>query len=402
MKKKSVPKGVTRLGLILASVVVLLLIVAGSLMFGKDRVDFGGETIGPPPNDPVARKAWLSDKIKPMDKTTIILDEKLPTWRELDKLNNSLPEKTYPKYIKAVQTYGTLPNLVEVLYFGDDLADLGVNTQFIHASYWFKDGEFELWYQGYDKGTILSQDEARRALVHNILLARQLGLAVILFPDYTTLEEKGLDELGISFGLEERLEKIALELAPIAEKYKVEYLVPVNQIEMLFETNGFSIEEARRRTNVFYTSSVPKIKKVYSGKVMYKMGGFQKWSNYDGISLKGADVFGFTACLNRNRESLERVEQEIKTSSAKADELSGKYNVPWLNVEFVVSDQEYQVKEGKVPEKNTFEEYYKVGLNAFNKYGQNAKGFTIHSLLSTGKVYNTAVWPLVKDFFAAH
>lgn len=335
-----------------------------------------------------------------MDKTIILLDEELLSWKELDKLNDSLPGRQYPSYIKAVQTYGTLPNLVEVMYFSDELADLGVNTQFIHVSYWYKDGEFELWYQDYKTGKILNQDKAKRALVHNILLARQLGLAVILFPDYTTLEHESMENLGIGDDLEHRLEKIALELAPIAEKYKAEYLVPVNQIEMILETNGFSIPEAQRRTNAFYASATPKIKEVYTGKVMYKMGGFQKWSNYDGISLSGADIFGFTTCANLNRDSLDRIDKDIKTSSAKADEMSQEFGIPWLNIEFAVSDQKYEVKEGKPPEKHSFEKYYEVGLEAFEKYGQNAVGFTVHSLLSTGKIYGTPAWEMVKDFFA--
>lgn len=44
-----------------------------------------------------------------------------------------------------------------------------------------------------------------------------------------------------------------------------------------------------------------------------------------------------------------------------------------------------------------------VGFNppaAFNQYGADAVGFTIHSLLGSGKVYGTTAMPLIKDFFA--
>ena len=57
-------------------------------------------------------------------------------------------KKEYPLFIKALQTYGPTSNLVEVLYFGDVLKDLGVNTQFVHALHWYKGGELKLWYQG--------------------------------------------------------------------------------------------------------------------------------------------------------------------------------------------------------------------------------------------------------------
>jgi hypothetical protein len=382
-------------------VALIVLLTIGFFFFDSGPERIFQNTVGPPPEDPEARKAWFSEKMVSMDMKTYILDEKLPSWKELDEINQSLSPKTkYPRYIKAVQTYGTTPNLVEVLYFADVLKDMGVNTQFVHANYWLKNGKFQLWYTSYDSPKELNQDGAKRALVHNILLAKQQGLAVILFPDYFQLEDGGMAKHNISDDLESRLETIALELAPIAEKYHVEYLVPSNQIEMIFESNGYSVEEAQRRTNAFYASVVPKIRKIYSGKIMYKMGGFGRWGNYEGISLKGADIFGFTACLNRNRDDLDRVVFEIKEASAMANKLSQQYGVPWFNAEFVISSDE--VSGGsQVAQILPIEEYYEEGLAAFNQHGKSAVGFTVHSLLTTGKVYDTPAMPLIKEFFAS-
>jgi len=380
-------------------VIAVLLVLAFFLDSGPDR--FFQDVVGPPPENPEARKQWFSENIISMDKKFYILNEQLPSWKELDEMNRSLTVKRkYPRFIKATQTYGTLPNLVEVLYFGDVLKDLGVNTQFVHANYWFKSGDFKLWYSGYDSPKELNQDGAKRALVHNILLAKQQGLTVILFPDYFQLEDGGMTKLNISDDLEGRLETIALELAPIAEKYHVEYLVPSNQIEMIFESNGYSVEKAQQRTNAFYASVVPKIRKIYSGKIMYKMGGFGRWSNYEGISLKGADIFGFTACLNRNRDDIDRVVFDIKESAAQANKLSQQYGVPWFNAEFVISSDEIPGG-GQVTQAPSIEEYYKAGLEAFKTYAKSAVGFTIHSLLTTGKVYDTPALPLIKEFFTS-
>ncbi|MAF20201.1 MAG: hypothetical protein CMI55_00805 [Parcubacteria group bacterium] len=292
-----------------------------------------------------------------------------------------------------------MTNLVEVLYFGDALKDLGINTQFVHANYWFKKGDFELWYMDYDKPKDLSQDESKRALVYNILLAKQKGLAVILFPDYYQLEDGGMTELNISDDLEGRLETIALDLAQIAEEYNVEYLVPSNQIEMILDTNDYSVEETQRRTNAFYASIVPKIRQIYSGRIMYKMGGFSDWSNYDEISLNGADIFGFTGCYNRNRDEVSFVADDIKTFAAQANKLSQKYGIPWINAEFVVSNEESAIENHTVAKVLPIEDYYEAGLDAFKIYGQNAVGFTIHSLLGSGKVYDTPAMPLIKEFF---
>lgn len=401
-------KGFTQKGIahILPVVVIglVLLVIAGFFVFDFGSSKFFGDSAGPPPAESEARKAWLAENIKPMNKTAIVLDEELPTWEELDEMNDALPPRSYPKFIKAIQTYGTTANLVESLYFGEELADLGVNTQFVHANYWFKGGDFELWYLGYDDPDLLSQDESKRALVHNILLARQQGLAVVLFPDYQELEDGGMAELGVSSDLESRLETIALDLAQIAEKYNVEYLVPVNQIEMILNSNGYDKGETQARTNAFYASVTPQIKQVYSGKVMYKMGGFGDWSNYDNISLKGADVFGFTGCYNGNRNDVNFIVTDIESSAVQASKMSKEYGVPWINAEFIVSDQQSTTNDSfGSAQLLPIEDYYEAALAAFNEHGyaNGAKGFTVHSLLSDGQIYETPAWPIIKNFFAS-
>ncbi len=384
----------------------LVLLLIGFFFFGPGPQNFLMDGIGPPPENPQDRIQWLSDNIDNMDhEKFVILDESLPSWKQLDKLFKSIePKQNYPEFIKATQTYGTLPNLVEVLYFGDVLKDLGINTQFIHANHWYKNGQFELWYQNYKSPMNLNQDQSKRALVHNILLAKKQGLAVILFPDYYQLEDGGMNKLGISTDLEERLETIALNLAEIAEKYQVEYLVPSNQIEMLFESNGYSIKEAQDRTNAFYASLVPKIRQIYSGKILYKMGGFGNWSNYDGISLEGADLFGFTGCYNRRGNDINFVTQDIKIAALKANQLSQKYNVPWFNAEFVISDDPSPRYSEPTTPPPPIEDYYHATLTTSNQYAtpNGATGFTIHSLLGSGKVYDTPAMSLIKDFFAKY
>ncbi len=394
---------------ILLGLAALVLIVFGFFFFGPSPESFFMNAVGPPPENPQARVQWLSDNIDNMDhEKFVVLDESLPSWKQLDQLFKSIePKENYPDFIKATQTYGTMPNLVEVLYFGDVLKDLGVNTQFIHANHWYKNGQFKLWYQDYQSPATLSQDESKRAIAHNILLAKQLGLAVILFPDYYQLEDGGMEKLGISTDLEERLETIALDLAELAEKYQVEYLVPVNQIEMILNSNGYSIQETQDRTNAFYARVIPKIRSVYSGKIFYKMGGFNRWHNYDNISLEGADLFGFTGCYNTNRDNLEFMSQDIKIASQKAGQLSQKYSIPWINAEFVISNEEFHSDrplDRPVDPNTPIEDFYQSGLTTFNQYGigNGATGFTIHSLLGSGKIYNTPAYSLVKDFFASH
>lgn len=363
------------------------------------------DATGPPPTDPQVRRDWLADTIKPEDPTIVVIDEKLPSWNKLNTTNTTLPARTYPKYIKATQTYGTLPNLVESLYFGDTLRDLGINTQFVHANYWYKEDKLKLWYHDYQSGMPLSQDKSKRALVHNILASRQEGFAVILFPDYHDLEDGGMERLGVTLDkLQVILESVALDIAKIAEEYNVEYLVPVNQIEAILSSNNYSAEDTLAQTNAFYARVIPKLREIYSGKLYYKMGGMRGWDHFDQISIEGADIFGFTGCYNANQHNLDFITRDIKDSATQASKMSKEYGIPWTNAEFIVSYSENFGPSSFNNEPTTplpIENYYQVALTAFDKYGTSASGFTVHSLLSDGQVYNTPAMDLLKEFFAS-
>ena len=382
--------------------IIIILALLSDFFFRSPKGGNFGPHVGPPPKDPEARLEWLSENVDNNDHGTFVtLDYKVPSWKQLDKMNQSLT-RNYPDYIKASQTYGTLPNLIESLYFGDVLKDLGVNTQFIHANYRLTGNDLELWYLSYDRPHDMNQDESKRALVHNILLAKKQGLSVILFPDYVQFEDGGMKEHNITpEELSNYLEAVTLELAPLAEKYHVDYFVPVNQIETLMDSNDYPVAETQQITNAFYTKVVPQVRDIYTGKILYKMGGFSRWSNFDGISLEGADLFGFTTCSRS--PTPEFVTREVKASSTQAEKMSKQYGIPWIGAEFVInnaSDQMLMYDEVKTD--YPIKDNYQAGLDAFSKYGPSASGFTVHSLLGAGKIYDTPAFDLVKDFFASH
>jgi len=383
----------------IAVLIIAVLLIIGNFFFGKQPPRYEK-----PPKDSVARKAWLSENIDYAGGNDFVyIDYDVPSWKKIEKMKKSMAmEPKYPAFMSAIQEYGSTTNTVDILYFADDLKDMGVNTYFIAPSYMQQysktKGEFELFYSGYKDLNLLSQDEARRALAHTILMAKEQGMAVILFPDYVELEDGGMARLGIADDLEDHLEKIALDLAQVAEDYQVEYFIPSNQIEMLLVTNGYSVEETVRRTNAFYARVVPKIREIYKGKILYKMGGFNKWRNYENISLEGADLFGFTGCYANDPDFISR---DIKEAARMADKLSARYGIPWMNVEFLIRSAKDQERDlGGVKSDLPIEEYYQAGLEAFNQYAKNAVGFTVHSLLGSGKVYGTAAVPLIREFFA--
>lgn len=129
------------------------------------------------------------------------------------------------------------------------------------------------------------------------------------------------------------------------------------------------------------------------------MGGFNRWENYDGVSLAGADIFGVTVC--GRSPSPEQVTFDVTSSAKQAAKMSEEFGIPWIGAEFYISGESDQMMDfGEVKTNYPVEELYEIGLAEFNENAQTASGFTVHSLLGGGKIYGTAAYPLVKDFFA--
>ena len=71
--------------------------------------------------------------------------------------------------------------------------------------------------------------------------------------------------------------------------------------------------------------------------------------------------------------------------------------------QFVISDDQHFQGQALTGQPASIENYYQAGLSAFNRYAipAGAQGFTVHSLLSSGQVYNTPAFDLIKNFFAS-
>ena len=71
--------------------VVVILIVIGSIAFTGSGPQPFGKHIEAPNEDPIERLAWLSENVDNNDHETFIgLDYEVPSWKELDKMNDTL------------------------------------------------------------------------------------------------------------------------------------------------------------------------------------------------------------------------------------------------------------------------------------------------------------------------
>lgn len=163
-------------GIILVVIAIVIpLVVSVVIVPGIKRASYSGF-----PSDPAQRKEYVFKNSEPWDQSKQLMKYfgyLVPSDSELEKLK-SITNLTrhYPETLKAVFSPGPLPNTVELLYFGNELADLGVNTYWVIGEYRIKDNYASQFMSGFNQAGfpgILSQDDAKKVLAWRILLAKK-------------------------------------------------------------------------------------------------------------------------------------------------------------------------------------------------------------------------------------
>jgi hypothetical protein len=273
-----------------------------------------------------------------------------------------------------------------------------VNTYFVIPEYELKDGSLTHYMSAYtdDYPVSLTQEEAKRVVIHRILLAKKEGLAVVFVPDYPSLFNVGRSNYDIN-ALEPKLEDVALEWAKVAEEYQVEYFAPTNEYEHLLYSNDYSLQEVYSKTNSYYERITPKIRSIYSGKVVYKCGNVGDWKDFKGLSMKGADLFGVG---NAYAYAPNQVAADVEDMVKAADEVYERDKTPWFISEFLVFTKEDKINIfRKVETDLPMDKYYTPALNIFKSSEKHAVGFSFMGWTGTGRIRNTTAVPVVKQFY---
>ncbi|MDZ7798223.1 MAG: hypothetical protein U5L76_01245 [Patescibacteria group bacterium] len=376
------------------TITVLIIVILGFIffLFGKKL-----DPRGVPQNlNQEEKKDWLAEKLyesmytrKPID---IGYEEPSQEDIQSKKQKTDLTKK-YPSKINALFELGT--NTATLFYFSDELKDLGVNTYFVQAETRIENGELKIFQPCYSKKCILSQEEAERVVIDRMLMAKQEGFSVGFVPDLPDAFEVGRENYNID-ELNPRFKEMILKWAEIAEEYGVEYFVPINEYETLLYTNGYTIEKVYQYTNNFYDDLIPKIRKIYNGKIIIKSGALDSWSNQKGISRKKADLFGLG---NWHAGTADEIKESTQKMVEVADEISVRDNLPWLVTEYYVATQE-DVEEsfGQEGIVLPMKEAYEAGLSELKKSEENI-GFTFTGYIGRGKIRGTEAVSVLKNYF---
>ncbi len=232
-------------------------------------------------------------------------------------------ERNYKEPIKAAWEPGPAYNRIGVIYFVDDYRDIGINTYSITPKY-SRDGNIIIHTVDHATG-----EKADKEKIENIIKAKKAGFQVVLvahdlydmFPDAN--ENEKLDPAKYV----DQVEATSLKWAQVAEDYKVEYFVPINEFEYILYENGYSAEKACEITNAMYRRVIPIVRETFKGKIYCRVGGMD--AKFGCMDFSQCDIFGFTYGFTGGTNYESNFEAEFKVG----EQLYEKYNKQYIMAE---------------------------------------------------------------------
>lgn len=180
-------KGFAPLLLIIPAVLIVLILImipilVSKFMLPEVKKEFAAAF---PSGNLAAIKDYVDKNSEPwvQNQKMKYLGYDAPTEGDLQALKKSTDlTRHYPTAIKAVFDPGAISNSVDLLYYSDELADLGVNTFWVIGEYRMKNYhayQFSPAFSQLGFPQLLSDADANKVLARRILLAKKLGFATI-------------------------------------------------------------------------------------------------------------------------------------------------------------------------------------------------------------------------------
>jgi hypothetical protein len=296
--------------------------------------------------------------------------------------------RSYPAVIKG----NWEPNeqyMAQTLDDSDRLKDLGVNTVSIAAEYAFNnDGSYYMY------------DE--RQVMINLKRAKEKGFSVLLAPSFIGSHGVDFEANGIDMNLErffQLSEEIALKWAEISEEYSVEYFVPQKEFNFIIGNYGETEEERANLTSFWHKNVLPKIKQVFTGKMVAALAHADEGTIVTGYDYVG-NTMGFVG------EPLSLFEQELPAILEILRDVAANSGAEWLITEGIVAYggpfyPEYETdREGTVVDELQ-DDYYRLIFDQYLSYTDNKPvGFFFTAWLMPGiDVKDRPAEQDIKEFF---
>src|SRR3989338_7746077 len=304
-------------------------------------------------------------------------------------INN--PQVTFTRNYPAIIKGNWEPSTTEMTQIlnseVDELKKLGVNTLSIVLEYNLnQDGSYYL-------------EDGDKVYISQLKKAKKAGFAVLVSPNFVGALGHDYAEEGISIDLGKHLknsEEVALKWAEIAEQYQAEFFAPQNEFNGPIRGNFAETEaEEVRITTEWHKEMLPKLKKVFTGKLMAKLDNPR-----EGIDVFGYDYVGMT--ISHGNGPLDGVRKWLADRFVISEKIGEKSQVQWRVSEawFPYGGPYYPktVNEDGESLDELQDDYYKMSLEEYQKAG--GKDYIFIAWLMPGmEIKGRPAEMVIKEYF---
>lgn len=304
------------------------------------------------------------------------------------KITSSQPKRIYPEFIKC--SWVPAPQVTEVAEKLDQLKELGFNTICIMPPLLAINPDKEV------------MQRFNSSLVTTLPKIKKGGFAIFIALDDTPegLEAARKQRLT-SEQLSTYFEKEALEWAIIAEQNQVEYFSPANELQSrlkilktAYTSEAEAIQQAVDETNTWHQNMLPKLRKVFHGKLVAKFGDYTP-----GLKADGYDLFGYTIGYGYSSD-LDTFRQKVKETYNSSINSSKQEGNNWLVSEVYLPHTPQSQKPPAIQD-----DYYKITIEEITVLSaeDRPKGFIATGYGPGGFTQLTdETIAVIKDFFLAN
>jgi hypothetical protein len=315
-------------------------------------------------------------------------------------------ERIYPDTIKGNLDPASIYLSKLVRESLPELKELGVNTIFVNPEYSFNpDGTLNM---------LTSED---KQVISNIIRIKDAGFAVIISTISADPDKIIFEERGIPMTLEKYLqasEEFALKWAKISEDYAVEYFAPQNEFDIQLEQFTLNDEgdpdedEMSRIASEWHKQLAPKIRDVYSGKIIAKFGDTRETDDltgydYIGVTIDPVNDEGVTMNLDNFREYM-RYYYSTLAGVAERSNASWLISEAWMPYAALFDDTADIVNEDGESLDGLQDDYYRIAGEVYMEFMETdnpPSGFVFISWLIPGEeIRNRPAEKVIKDFFS--
>ena len=315
--------------------------------------------------------------------TPTLVEQTEPT----KQLEPTMYSRNYPDIIKGNWEPST-EQMTQILNSEvEELKELGVNTVSIVLEYNLnKDGSYYL-------------EDGEEIYIIQLRKAKQAGFVVLVSPNFVGAAGHNYAEEGINIDLKRHLqnsEEVALKWAKIAEEYQAEYFAPQNEFNGPIRGNFAEIgKEEARITTEWHKEMLPKLKNVFTGKLMAKLD-----EPREGIDVSGYDYVGIT--ISHGNGDLKNVRRHIANQYVTLKEIGRNSNAKWLVSEawFPYGGPWYSAEVNAAGESldELQDDYYKMSLEEYQKAG--GKDYIFIAWLMPGmEIKDRPAEAVIKEYF---